>query len=54
MMGRLSAPQPRLTGKFVGGDSGHGLGWGLFLKVRESVASLFCKLKLACIITTKF
>ena len=36
-----SATRPRLTGKFTAGDSGHGLGWGLFLKVSGSVGSSF-------------
>jgi len=40
MTGGLSAPRPRLTGKFAAGDSVHGLGWGLFLKVPGSVGSL--------------
>jgi hypothetical protein len=31
----------RLTGKFDGGDSDHGLGWGLFLKVPGSVGVYF-------------
>jgi hypothetical protein len=41
MMGESSAPWPRLTGKIAGNDSGHRMGWGLFLKVRGSVGSLF-------------
>ena len=36
-----SAAQPKLTSEFAGGDSGHGLGWHLFLNVPRSIGSPF-------------
>ena len=39
MSGGPSATLPRLTGEFAAGDSGLGLGWGLFLEVPGSLGS---------------
>ena len=39
MSGGPFATRPRFTGEFTAGDSGHGLGWGLFLEVPGSLGS---------------